>query len=59
MGNLFINLFLLFIGFQIKRNPNINRIWYKNHESSDELTNFDKMLITFDRSLLELNSVNF
>ena len=34
-------------------------MWYKNHESIDELTNFDKMLITFDRRLLELNGVHF
>ena len=30
-----------------------------NHESIDELTKFDKMLITLDRGLLELNGVHF
>ena len=31
----------------------------ENHGSFDELTNFDKMVIIFDRRLLELNGFHF
>ena len=57
--NPIINFLFLLIWFKIKRNQITNRILKKTHESSDELTNFEKMLIIFGRGLLELNGVLF